>query len=263
MGACSSTEAAPAHGPVKKKVDDTEIGKAYEQAGDELEAYINKREGFSKFLAVADTVPAEEQLLVSTIAMVIFSAELPTFRPWVEQKAGNANALSCSMSPSNVNFSSWMLRGMFAWSREIAEGKQPETDEAVSKSQLMSVLRLKLLWEKLLETSAVYSFTHPHLGKLALVQPLLMQAILHRGAGRGNGQGDQPDPVVGYFLDNGADVDAPNCLGITPLMLTIGALHTTLSSDSGPTDDVSYCHAVMLCYQHRFPPSLPLIPTPS
>ncbi len=60
----------------------------------------------------------------------------------------------------------------------------------------MNVLKFKLLWEKLLETSAVYSFTHPHLGKLALVQPLLMQAILHRGAGRGNGMGDQPVSVL-------------------------------------------------------------------
>lgn len=40
-----------------------------------------------RFLAMADQVPAEEQLLVSTIAMVIFSAELPTFRPWVEARA--------------------------------------------------------------------------------------------------------------------------------------------------------------------------------
>lgn len=51
----------------------------------------------------------------------------------VGARQGNANALSCSMSPSNVNFSSWMLRGMFTWSQEIAKGQQPETDEAVSQ----------------------------------------------------------------------------------------------------------------------------------
>jgi len=217
--------------PVAPKVeDDSALKEASAQARqlNEEEWMGSKRIGFGQFLKLAkDMQSAERHFLVCTMAPPIYSAEVEAFEPWCSFNAGNGGAVACTMSPSNVNFGATMLRGMMEVSERIASAAADGTmtpNAPVREDQLINVLRYKDIWKRLLDASAVQSYNHPALGRVATVQPIILNCIQTRLGLEGYGEdGVSLQPVFHLLLDHGASGRVRSNFGLTPLMLLASA----------------------------------------
>ncbi|GIM06513.1 hypothetical protein Vretimale_10812, partial [Volvox reticuliferus] len=114
-------------------------------------------------------------------------------------------------------------------------GSPVEPNATLRDAALENVLRFKALWGGRLLAVTLLTVEHPTLGRVALVQPLLLAACMQRVFN----WIPEVDPVFEVFLQAGASPIGRNSLNMTALMLVATSLlaelesHTALSSCPG------------------------------
>ncbi|KAG2424532.1 hypothetical protein HXX76_014413 [Chlamydomonas incerta] len=148
----------------------------------------------------------------------------------------------CAAGPSNAIPGSLMLgtaaeleAAVEALGRGGADGQSPvPPNTPLLGERLIAVMRLKAMWGRKLLQITLMVFTHPVLGRIALVQPLLLTACVQRLFAEG-------EELVTALLKGGASPHVRNSLNMTALLLVVAALSKRLAAEleSGNPDDLA------------------------
>ncbi|KAG2448448.1 hypothetical protein HYH02_006340 [Chlamydomonas schloesseri] len=166
-------------------------------------------------------------LQAKSVLLQVYSTQADVYEHFAAKSARYINMPTvCAAGPSNAIPCSLMLGTAAELEAEVealgrcggADGRSPVAPNTpLLGKHLTAVMKLKAMWGRKLLQVTLMVFTHPVLGRVALVQPLLLTACAQRLFAEG-------EELVTALLKGGASPLVRNSLNMTALLVVVAAL---------------------------------------